>query len=103
MPPRVPPAETPRRSAPRPWLLAAAGLVLCACLPGNREAKRLNRACEAGEAAACNGFGQKLLKGEYVLRDPPRAAAVLKKACDGEIADGCARLGVLYQDGTGVT
>jgi TPR repeat protein len=83
------------------WLLLGLSGV-ASCHPGNEEAKRLHRACEAGDAVACNGLGQKLLKGEYVLRDEKRGAALLETACEGNVAAGCARLGALRLDGDGV-
>ena len=102
MPPLLPPGASPRRGTRRTFLLVAASLALSGCHPGNQEVKQLRRDCEAGGAAACNGFGLKLLKGEYVLRDPGRAAGLLKQACDGGVGEGCATLGLMYQQGRGV-
>lgn len=72
--PRILPHENPRLGALR-LLLVGAGIALAGCHPGNTEAKRLTRACDNGDAAACSGLGQKLLKGEYILRDPPELPA----------------------------
>ncbi|MES2523390.1 MAG: hypothetical protein V4617_11875, partial [Gemmatimonadota bacterium] len=67
-PPRSAPRSAPF-SAPRTLLLLVAAVALGACHPGNEEAKRLTRSCEAGQAVACNQLAVKLQKGEYVLRD----------------------------------
>ena len=82
----------------------SAGLIatLAACHPGNKEAIRLRGECEAGNASACATLGDKLLKGEYVLRDRERGAELVRVGCDGGVPDACTRLGVLYQNGTGV-
>jgi hypothetical protein len=47
------------------------GLALSACQPGNREAKRLRGACDAGDAAACTKLAVKLRK---EVRPPRRDA-----------------------------
>ena len=54
---------------PTSWALGFFVLATLACHPGNREAKLLREGCESGDFAACNALGQRLLKGEYVLRD----------------------------------
>ena len=82
-------------------LLAIASLALSACHPGNKEAKLLRESCDAGDANACNKFAAKLQKGEYVLRDEPRAAVLFDTACTRGIGDGCASLGVMLQRGSG--
>ena len=76
-------------------------LALTACGPGTAEVKRLRDSCRAGDPAACNEYGQKLLSGSHVLRDDSTAALEFTRACEGNVADGCARLAVLYQSGRG--
>ena len=76
-------------------------LALAACGPGIAEVKRLRDSCQAGDPAACNEYGQKLLNGTHVLRDDSTAGLEFARACEGNIADGCARLAVLYQSGRG--
>src|SRR5687767_15205181 len=80
----------------------SAGLIatLAACHPGNKEAIKLRGECEAGNASACAALGDKLLKGEYVLRDRERGAELVRVGCDGGVPDACTRLGVLYQNGS---
>src|SRR5438046_137736 len=82
-------------------LAVATGLTLSACRPGNREAKQLRGACDAGDVAACTKLAVKLRKGEYVLRDETRAAALFERACTGGIGEGCASFGGMLQTGTG--
>ena len=104
---RIPPEGSPRRGASRLAPLArlaacvAVALSLPACHPGNQEAKRLRAACERGEAAACNTLAARLRKGEYVLRDDARAAALFDRACTGGVGEGCASLGAMLQRGAG--
>ena len=94
--------STLMRTAIRSAAVLAAGLTLAACHPGNQEAKQLRASCEGGDAAACGKFAVKLQKGEYVLRDETRAAALFDRACTGGVGDGCASLGAMLQTGTGV-
>jgi len=82
--------------------LIAASLLVAACHPGNKEAKRLRGACASGDVAACNSLAVRLSKGEYVLRDESHAAELFDQACKGNVGDGCASLGLAYQKGTGV-
>ena len=77
---------------PTSWALGFFVLATLACHPGNREAKLLREGCESGDFAACNALGQRLLKGEYVLRDDKHGATLLTKACEGGLADACPRL-----------
>src|SRR5262245_5887534 len=83
-------------------LLGAAALSVSGCHPGNLEARRLRESCAAGTVKACNDYGIKLVKGEYVLKDETTAAGMFERSCKASIADGCARVGVLYQNGRGV-
>jgi len=46
--------------------------------------------------ASCAGFS------EQVTRDYPRAAQLLEKGCDGDVALSCGALGDLYAKGLGV-
>ena len=78
-------------------------LVLPACYPGDKEAKLLSGSCDAGDAAACNKFGAKLQKGDFVLQDKGRAATVFDRACKGHVGEACARLGSMLQQGDGVS
>src|SRR5215831_8207512 len=82
--------------------LIAASLVVAACHPGNKEAKRLRGAFASGDVAACNSLAIRLSKGEYVLRDESHAAELFDQACKGNVGDGCAGLGLAYQKGIGV-
>ena len=62
-------------------LLAAIGAGLGACNPGTAVARRLDSACEGGNAAACDSLGGRLQRGEYVLRDEIQAASLFERAC----------------------
>src|SRR5688572_15633043 len=86
-----------RRSILKLFLLVI-GLTATACHPKTEEAKELRDQCEAGDAAACNTFAQRLQKGEQVLRDPVRAAALYDQACTGGVGAGCASLGIMLQE-----
>jgi hypothetical protein len=79
MHPRVPLRDPRALASPRRrplLLLALACAALAACQSRTREAKRLQRECDAGSAQACARFALKLQKGEYVLRDESRAATL---------------------------
>jgi TPR repeat protein len=91
----MPIAALPRRA--RLVLLAIASFALSACHPGNKEAKLLREACDARDANACNKFAVKLQKGEYVLRDEPRAAVLFDTACTRGIGIGY-RIAQAYYD-----
>src|SRR5688572_9042492 len=92
-----------RLMRPTSWAFGLIITATLACHPGNTEAKVLREECQSGDFAACNALGQKLLKGEYVLRDDGHGATLLSKACEGGVADACPRLGVLYQTARGVS
>jgi hypothetical protein len=62
---------------------------------------RCEEACEGGDAASCARFASRLERGDGVLRDEARAAALHEKACDGGDPDGCAGLGRLARHGKG--
>src|SRR5688572_26654034 len=63
------------------FMAVAAGAAFSACHPKTREAKQLRASCDAGTLQACNDFGVKLLKGEYVLRDPRTASGLFDRTC----------------------
>ena len=75
--------------------------LMTGCGEGPAEARRLNSECAEGDVDACHAFAIKLRTGEYVLQDRPRAAVLFEQTCYGGIADGCARLGAMMQDGSG--
>jgi TPR repeat protein len=41
-------------------------------------------------------------EGSGVEQDSARASALYRQACDGEVMEGCTRLGLLYREGEGV-
>ena len=79
--------------------LLLAAIALGGCHPGNAVAKRLDAACESGSAPACDSLGGRLSRGEYVLRDGPRAAGLFDRACSAGIGESCASLGAMLQRG----
>ena len=81
--------ENPRRGA-FSFVLLVAGLALSACHPGNEEAKRLRRSCDAGEFAACNKLAIKCRRANTSFATN-RAPPAVRPACTGGVGDGCAR------------
>lgn len=73
----------------------AAALIVVSCTSQYKEARRLQDACAGGDAKACATFATMLRKGDHVLRDDTRAAALYNVACDGRLGDGCANLGIM--------
>ncbi|MEO8619570.1 MAG: hypothetical protein ABI625_00815, partial [bacterium] len=69
-----------RRGANRRVLLIASCALLSACHPGNEVARKLRVACDAGNAQSCHDYAVKLQRGEYTLRDLPRAAVLYDTA-----------------------
>ena len=55
--------------------------------------------CDKGHAGSCGSLGVILAN----KRDYAGGAAALKKACDGDDADGCTNLGMLHEKGLGMT
>src|SRR5688572_9934772 len=80
--------------------LVAAGAA-AACFSGTEEAKKLRDACEAGDAKACHAFAVKLEKGEFVLQDRPRAAAIFDSSCAHGVGESCGSLGAMVLFGQG--
>lgn len=61
------------------------------------------KACTDGETESCFTLGKALLAGTDVPKNPPKAAEVLKAACDSSHAPSCRLLAVLFRNGdTGV-
>lgn len=72
-----------------------------------RDRAALERACGAGEAAACTAFGHQLLRGDKGpsgVREPQPAKAVapFERACQIGNDAGCAALASLYAAGEAV-
>ncbi len=108
MPPtasRLPPSAVPLTPGPtrhpkpaRTTFLALAALFLIgACHEGNEQARQLRESCNAGKAQACQDYAVKLEKGEYTLRDIPRALALYDTACTKKVGQACTNLAVLLQ------
>lgn len=114
----VDPSGAPKLSTPRDDEraadLCAPGLVFvqgkCAhptsgvahlCAPGDVADCRAQ--CDLGDPGSCSRVGYFHQNGLYgVPRDPARAAALYRKACDGGWAVGCGSLGALHVLGEGV-
>jgi TPR repeat protein len=62
----------------------------------------MRHACEQGVIDSCTNLGQALEGGSRVTADPVEAAALYRRACDGDGGVGCGKLGKLYYYGTGV-
>lgn len=58
--------------------------------------------CDRGYTGPCVDLGWMHAEGRGVVRDPQRAAALYRKACDAANFHGCSRLGTLYEAGFGV-
>lgn len=65
-------------------------------------ARWLDRGCALGNLDACVEEAKLLATGRVVGADPPRAAALLQRACDGDQQVACGLLGHLYDRGAGV-
>lgn len=63
----------------------------------------LERACESGDAEACEHLGQLYGEGHGAGQDFRLAAARYEKACMANDADACNHLGLLYAEGHGVS
>jgi TPR repeat protein len=68
------------------------------CNPEAGEARALGDACAEGAADACDELGQRVQKGEHVLRDWRRAAELYALACDRGEPQGCVRLARMHVD-----
>ncbi|MFT3772100.1 MAG: serine/threonine-protein kinase [Minicystis sp.] len=117
----VPPEATPARRRPRGrrWIapLAAGLAVAVAALSAIVLAPRLrvgaardacratgarcDEACEAGDSQTCTAIAARAERGDGLPRDLARAAALYRKACDGDDPAGCAGLGRLVRAGSG--
>jgi TPR repeat protein len=53
----------------------------------------LDKACELGSAPACAMLAVSTETGRGVARDPARARALYRKACDGGYAEACPKAG----------
>ncbi len=60
------------------------------------------RRCQGADAAACSALGEMFARGDGVLKDPSRAAALFNWACGAGDGSGCASLGTAYAAGSGV-
>jgi uncharacterized protein len=83
--------------------LLLATLAAAACFSGTEEAKQLRDACEAGDDRACHAFAVKLQKGEFILQDRPRAAAIFDTSCSEGVGESCGSLGNMVLEGQGGT
>ncbi len=64
---------------------------------GAAEARRDRAACDAGDAAACVSYADRLIVGDQVLEDPVEAAARYEAACESADAPvGCVRLAEMH-------
>lgn len=74
--------------------------LLCLVLlsAGILDANELESKCNKGKFETCVDLGMQ----HYNNKDYVKAKDLWIKACDGENADGCFNLGVLYDDGHGV-
>jgi TPR repeat protein len=61
----------------------------------------LEKACDTGDAIACNNWGYDLEHGHGVEQDKARARAVYERACDLGQAHSCSNVGLFLQDGRG--
>jgi len=50
------------------------------------------RACDGGDALACNNLGAMYARGEGVAKNPGLAEKLYRKACDGDAQVGCRNL-----------
>jgi TPR repeat protein len=93
------PTTAPRHCGIARALLAVAALLVVStgCAPGNEVARKLRNACDDGVPKACADYAARLQKGEYVLRDVPRAAVLYDTACVGGVGQACTSLGALLQ------
>ncbi|MEW6776228.1 MAG: tetratricopeptide repeat protein [Bdellovibrionota bacterium] len=68
------------------------------------EAKRLRKACDAGEFTACADLSDLYRLGFGVPQDDSTAAGLARRACDAGVAEGCYLLGsyTYYGQGTAV-
>jgi len=64
--------------------------------------EKYKKACDGGNASACNRLGLLYYAGQDVEQDDIKAVALFKKACDGNDATGCTFLGFMYHTGIGV-
>jgi hypothetical protein len=67
-----------------------------------RAAHAYERACDLGDARACNNLGDALAYGEGMTRDVARAAELFRRACHNGEALACANLGYMVEHGEGV-
>jgi TPR repeat protein len=58
------------------------------------------RACGGGDAGGCFSMGVLLAEAPDVDRSPGRAAAFLRKACNGGSAEACVRVAAAHRDGS---
>jgi TPR repeat protein len=65
----------------------------------NDDPRGSEKACTAGDGAACVMAGYAFARGTGVERDPRRSEALLRKACEAGHAAGCGGLGLARKDG----
>ena len=68
--------------------------------PAEKELKKLDKSCKAGDAADCFRLGEMLDYGGDVPRDRPRAGIAYDRACEAGNLDACNALGHLIDDGS---
>ncbi len=64
--------------------------------------EKYKKACDSGNASACNRLGLLYYAGQDVEQDNLKAVELFKKACNGGDATGCTFLGFMYNNGIGV-
>lgn len=67
-----------------------------------REIMLFTTACDAGSAEGCRYLGDLYWRGEDVVQDRARAAALYARSCDENDADGCTEVADGYERGLGV-
>ena len=65
-------------------------------------AELYHRACEGGDAQACNNLGASYADGAGVVKDLSRAIDLYRRACDAQNEYGCRNLATKYEYGSGV-
>jgi TPR repeat protein len=73
------------------FVIAVAASPLTATEP-TWETMALQKACDARDFRACDDLAARHLYGAGVPKDPAKAGALFRKACDGGYAQGCARI-----------
>ena len=58
----------------------------------SEEAQRLTSECDQGKYASCVPLGRMYVDGRGVTKDEARAVALFQRACEGGVAEACAKL-----------